>query len=776
MAPAEDLRSCPSSGSTPRHRARTTSPPSPDGDAVSLQGVRILVADDDPAVVWFFAGLFREEGAVVQEVSDGKEALDAARRIRPDLVVSDILMPRMDGLMLCRHLERDPALAEVPVILLSWKEDFIQRMRELKAGASGYLRKEAASAQILQRVREVLKPRVRLERQLAGVDEVRGRIEGVGVIPLLRAVGRLRKDARVTVRDAWNLFEVDIRDGELMEVTRTATDGSFARGRRALMQILGVTAGRFTTAEGSGPVRSSFPTGDPDDLLAGAAAELGALVDAVSGKRLAQVGSIVFDDDVARAFARTSPPEQRRVADALMHGHTPRDLLVSGDIEPQVVEETLLDLSRRGAVLDVKSHDGSNLVADALAARGSTSSAAWATTELGNALHTTAGRNRERGEHGERGEQGKHGELEELEAMPPGAVVRPSTLPLESDRPPPDPEREARALLEAPTNAPPLALGDAQRDSVVGVAAPDFQGDSASRNSSRSTDPSAYAKGGAPDTDVKRVLPLDSDVMELGALEPPPKPPRPPRSGSPNAQRALNRAGTDDSATAPTASSKGQPATTDASASKATAGATPSKATRVTGREQPSSPRLLELEQRPTATSSGGSLFLWMGLILICALLGYFGMKFFRAQQGTREPLLRPVASSVQEETASSPRPVEEDSLAEDPEPVEESMEAPSQVAGLAFGETLDGIATEGEVPVGEGEGLLVVRALEAGDDVRVILLEEQGERDLGVAPVSVALPEGRHRIVFRRGDREQFRYLYIGAGQSRIVDPDADI
>ena len=122
-----------------------------------LHGRRILVADDDPAVVWFFAGLLREAGAIVIEALDGQSALELARKKPPDLVVSDILMPGVDGFALCRELRRDLALAHVPVILISWKEDFLQRMRELDAGAAGYLRKEAGSHQILATVAQVLR-------------------------------------------------------------------------------------------------------------------------------------------------------------------------------------------------------------------------------------------------------------------------------------------------------------------------------------------------------------------------------------------------------------------------------------------------------------------------------------------------------------------------------------------------------------------------------------------------------------------------------------------
>jgi hypothetical protein len=86
----------------------------------------------------------------------------------------------------------------------------------------------------------------RLEAQLEQPGEVRGRVERVGLTALIHMVAHKRGNARIMVRDAWNLFEIDMRNGHMVDLTRTAVDGSFARGPSALPQLIGVTSARFS--------------------------------------------------------------------------------------------------------------------------------------------------------------------------------------------------------------------------------------------------------------------------------------------------------------------------------------------------------------------------------------------------------------------------------------------------------------------------------------------------------------------------------------------------
>jgi CheY-like chemotaxis protein len=341
--------------------------PAPSGES-PLAGRRIVVADDDTAVVLFFARLLREEGAYVTEASDGAEALRAARRERPDLVIGDVIMPGLDGFALCRELKRDPLLADVPVILISWKEDLLARMRELSSGASGYLRKEASAAQIVAGVREVLAARSRLEADLSGSSEVRGNLEGTGVVALMRSVRRARPDARVTLRDAWNLFECELRDGRLAQLTRTASDGSFVRNEKALPQLLGVTAGRFAVTAAEGALKQALE-GTLDEVLARGARELGAQLDALSGEQLERVERVVFDEDAQAGLLEHVPPLVREVVRCLSEGERPSDLWRRGVVERALLQPMLLDMAKRGAIRAVLGAQREDLVAQARAQR-----------------------------------------------------------------------------------------------------------------------------------------------------------------------------------------------------------------------------------------------------------------------------------------------------------------------------------------------------------------------------------------------------------------------
>ena len=328
-----------------------------EGDSVTLQGRRVVVADDDPAVVWFLSGILKAVGAEVFEAHDGERAFELTASLWPDLVVSDVLMPKLDGFSLCHEIKRDVAVRDVPVILLSWKEDLLQRVRELGGDADGYLRKEAAASTVVERLREVLRPRARVEARVASGGEVRGRLDGLTPRLVLELACRARRDVRVTIRDASYLYEVQVRDGAPRTAIRSANDGSFERGEGVLSMLLGVSAARFAIELDASPCRSEL-TGSLHAQLAGPVARARAAQRALSAGALAGVTRVVFDAARVGGYLQCTPEPAQSLLRELITGASPRDLLTSGRTPARLLEAVLSDFARRGGILLVETAGG----------------------------------------------------------------------------------------------------------------------------------------------------------------------------------------------------------------------------------------------------------------------------------------------------------------------------------------------------------------------------------------------------------------------------------
>ncbi|MEV7802040.1 SpoIIE family protein phosphatase [Microbispora sp. NPDC088329] len=129
---------------------------SPARSGGSAAPARVLVADDNADMRGYLVRLLKGAGYLVNTAGDGQEALEAIRADVPDLVVSDVMMPRMDGLSLVAALRADARTAAVPVVLLSARAGQEASIEGLQAGADDYLVKPFAAAELLARVRATM--------------------------------------------------------------------------------------------------------------------------------------------------------------------------------------------------------------------------------------------------------------------------------------------------------------------------------------------------------------------------------------------------------------------------------------------------------------------------------------------------------------------------------------------------------------------------------------------------------------------------------------------
>ncbi len=116
----------------------------------------VLVADDDEDIVRFVEINLRLEGFEVATASDGEEALAAVYEVMPDLMLLDVMMPKMDGFEVCRAIKGDLGLAGTTVVMLTAKGQAYDREQGLAAGADRYLTKPFDPDELLDIAREAL--------------------------------------------------------------------------------------------------------------------------------------------------------------------------------------------------------------------------------------------------------------------------------------------------------------------------------------------------------------------------------------------------------------------------------------------------------------------------------------------------------------------------------------------------------------------------------------------------------------------------------------------
>ncbi len=115
---------------------------------------RILVVDDEPQIVDLLRSYLTRDGFDVDEAVDGKAALAAFLRLRPDLVILDLMLPQLDGREVCRRIRET---AHTPIIMLTARDEETDKLLGLELGADDYITKPFSPREVVARVRAVLR-------------------------------------------------------------------------------------------------------------------------------------------------------------------------------------------------------------------------------------------------------------------------------------------------------------------------------------------------------------------------------------------------------------------------------------------------------------------------------------------------------------------------------------------------------------------------------------------------------------------------------------------
>lgn len=130
-------------------------------DIVTNMPETILVVEDEPALRDTLSYNLKKDGFTVEAVGDGRAALDSARKLHPDLIVLDLMLPEIDGFEVCRILRKEMT---TPILMLTARDDEIDRVVGLEVGADDYLTKPFSMRELMARVKAQLR-RSRLLRE-----------------------------------------------------------------------------------------------------------------------------------------------------------------------------------------------------------------------------------------------------------------------------------------------------------------------------------------------------------------------------------------------------------------------------------------------------------------------------------------------------------------------------------------------------------------------------------------------------------------------------------
>lgn len=135
----------------------------------------ILIADDTPQNVELLQAYLDELGCRIEVAYDGQETLDRVGEVKPDLILLDIMMPKLSGYEVCRKLKNDPATAPIPICMVTALNEEGDIERAVQAGTDDFLSKPVNRWELLTRVRSLLRVRHlqnELERTLSYLEEV----------------------------------------------------------------------------------------------------------------------------------------------------------------------------------------------------------------------------------------------------------------------------------------------------------------------------------------------------------------------------------------------------------------------------------------------------------------------------------------------------------------------------------------------------------------------------------------------------------------------------
>lgn len=207
---------------------------------------RILIVEDEPGMIELLTVALEDEGYVISIANNGQQGLKKVSEENPDLIISDVMMPDMNGYDFCAQLRENPKTAAIPFIFLTAKKDVSDRVRGLNLGADDYISKPFHVVEVVARIKTLMQ-RVQRSRQSspqAPAPETEsafsGDLEKINIGEVVQTIALTRKNGCLIVTNGSRRGEVYFHDGIVMYA-----DVDRKKGENAVYRLLSWKNGQF---------------------------------------------------------------------------------------------------------------------------------------------------------------------------------------------------------------------------------------------------------------------------------------------------------------------------------------------------------------------------------------------------------------------------------------------------------------------------------------------------------------------------------------------------
>ncbi len=219
-----------------------------------MKSQRILIADDDDKILALLTSSLQKSGFVTFQALDGESAFELTKKEKPDIILADITMPKMDGFELCKLIREDPVTEHIPFIFLTGKGELHDRVAGLNLGADDYISKPFHISEVLARIKTILQRTAIMSGQAGDEDELdlKGDLEQMPFGELIQTLGMNQKSGGLKIVKGAKVAKIYFESGNIVQ----ASLGKY-QGEEAVYRVISWDEGYFEfdsndKAEGAG--------------------------------------------------------------------------------------------------------------------------------------------------------------------------------------------------------------------------------------------------------------------------------------------------------------------------------------------------------------------------------------------------------------------------------------------------------------------------------------------------------------------------------------------